>query len=111
YKVRIVSRPNEISGVWRVPDVNPDARNYYLIVEAVAPSGNVIAVRVHNEEDGRSVEKSKWGLRVSEDTFEAVAADKRDDGIIQGDVVGTKQIGALDPEYVIPTTGATITDW
>jgi hypothetical protein len=111
YEVRIVSRPNEISGVWRVPDINPDARNFYLIVEAVTSAGNVLPVRVKNEEDGRIQEKSKWGLRVSEDIFEAVVADKKDDGIIQDDIIGTKPIGQLDPEYRIPTSGATITDW
>ncbi|MGI9233235.1 MAG: DUF6384 family protein [Woeseiaceae bacterium] len=111
YEVRIVSRPNEISGVWRVPDVNPDARNFYLIVEAMTSTGNVIPVRVKNEEDGRIEEKSKWGLRVSEETFEAVVADKGDDGIIQDDIVGAKTTGKLDPEYRVPTTGATITNW
>lgn len=111
YDIRIVSRPNELSGVWRVPDVNPDARNYYLIVEAVMADGRVAAVRVKNQEDGRVEKSSTWGLRVSEETFEAVAADKRDDGIIQGDVVGVKRVGQLDPEYRIPTSGATITDW
>lgn len=111
YDVRIVSRPNEISGVWRVPDVNPDARNFYLIVEAVTPTGAIIPVTVKNEEDGRMQEKSTWGLRVSEEVFEAVVADKRDDGIIQDDIVGTKPVGELDPEYRVPTTGATITNW
>ncbi len=111
YDIRIVSRPNEVSGVWRVPDLNPDARNYYLIVEAISSAGNVVPVNIRNEEDGRTRQRSKWGLRVSEETFEAVAADKRDDGIIQGDIVGGKQVGKLDPEYRIPTTGATIADW
>ena len=111
YEIRIVSRPNEVSGVWRVPDINTDARNYYLIVEAVTPAGSVVPVSVQNEEDGRVRLASKWGLRVSEDTFESVAADKRDDGIIQGDVVGMKQVGKVNPEYRIPTSGAAITDW
>lgn len=111
YEIRIVSRPNEISGVWRVPDVNPDARNFYLIVEAVTPAGNIIPVSVKNEEDGRVQGTSMWGLRVSESVYEAVVADKRDDGIIQDDIVGTKQVGELDPEYRVPTTGATITSW
>jgi len=111
YEIRIVSRPNEISGVWRVPDVNPDARNFYLIVEAVTAAGNIIPLSIQNEEDGRFQEKSMWGLRVSEKVFEAVVADKRDDGIIQDDIVGTKQVGQLDPEYRVPTSGATITSW
>ncbi|MDH3747525.1 MAG: DUF6384 family protein [Gammaproteobacteria bacterium] len=111
YQVRIVSRPNELSGVWRVPAVNPNARNYYLIVEAFTSDGERQRVRVRNEEDGRYHTVASWGLRVDEETFEAVAADKRDDGIIQDDIVGSKPMGMLDPKYRIPTSGATITDW
>lgn len=111
YEIRIVSRPNELSGVWRVPDVNLDARNYYLIVEAVDGSGDVLRRRVRNEEDGRFYEVRKWGVRVDEATFEAVAADKRDDGIIEDYVLGAKAAGKLEPDYRVPTTGATITDW
>ena len=111
YEVRIVSRPNELSGVWRVPDLNPDARNYYLIVEAVDAGGNVLRRRVRNEEDGRIYAVRKWGVRVDEATFEAVAADKRDDGIIEDYVLGSKAAGKLEPDYRVPTTGATITEW
>ncbi len=111
YEIRIVSRPGEYSGIWRVPDVNPDARNYYLIVEAVDPDGRVLRRRVRNEEDGRLHEVRKWGVRVDEEVFEAVAADKRDDGIIEDYVLGTKAVGQLEPEFRVPTTGATITDW
>jgi hypothetical protein len=111
YEIRIVSRPNESSGVWRVPDVNPDARNYYLIVEAVDASGRVLRRRVRNEEDGRLYDVRTWGIRVDEATFEAVAADKRDDGIIEDYVLGSKAAGKLEPAYRVPTTGATITEW
>ncbi len=111
YEIRIVSRPNELSGVWRVPDVNPDARNYYLIVEAVDDRGNIVTRQVRNEEEGRLQQVTKWGLRVDEETFESVAADKRDDGIIQDYVVGRKETGRIEPEYRIPTLGGTITEW
>ena len=111
YEIRIVSRPNELSGVWRVPDLNPDARNYYLIVEAVDAAGNVLERRVRNEEDGRYHRVRKWGLRVDEATFEAVAADKRDDGIINDYVLGRKSAGQLEPEYRVPTSGAALTEW
>ena len=111
YEIRIVSRPGEYSGVWRVPDVNPDARNYYLIVEAVDSSGRVLERRVQNEEDGRFYTVDKWGVRVDESTFEAVAADKRDDGIISDYVLGSKPAGRLEPEYRVPNVGATITQW
>lgn len=111
YEVRIISRPNTASGVWRVPEVNSNARNYYLIVEAVTPSGQTVAVPIRSEEDGDTRTVFTWGVRVSESTFEAVAADKRDDGIIQGDVIGMKAAGRIEPDYLIDTSGATITEW
>lgn len=111
YEIRIISRPNELSGVWRVPAVNSAARNYYLIVEAVRPSGQVVAVPIRSEEDGNTRTVSTWAVRVSKATFDAVAADKRDDGIIQGDVIGAKAAGRIAPDYLIDTTGATITEW
>jgi hypothetical protein len=111
YEVRVVSRPGERSGVWRVPDENEAAQNYYLIVEAVAPDGAALELPVRNEEDGRTKRVAKWGLRVDEETFQRVAADKRDDGIIQQAVVGRKRRGELDAQYLVATTGATITDW
>jgi hypothetical protein len=111
YEVRVVSRPGELSGVWRVPDENEAAQNYYLIVEAVAPDGAALELPVRNEEDGRIKRVAKWGLRVDEETFQRVAADKRDDGIIQQAVVGRKRRGELDAQYLVATTGATITDW
>lgn len=111
YELRVVSRPGELSGVWRVPDDNPAAQNYYLIVEAVAPDGSRLTLPVRSEEDGRVSEVSQWGLRVDEETFARVAEDKGDDGIIQNDVVGVKQRGTLEPEYRYETTGAAITSW
>jgi hypothetical protein len=111
YELRIVSRAGERSGVWRVPDDNRNARNYYLIVEALTPSGQALTLPIRNEEDDRTYRVDKWGLRVDESTYEAIARDKQDDGIIQRSVVGAKRRGALDPEYAVPTTGATITKW
>lgn len=111
YELRIVSRPGELSGVWRIPEVNPQAQNYYLIVEPVAPDGSIPTLPVRNEEDGRIERVSRWGLRVDEETFQRVAEDKRDDGIIQDPVVGVKQRGTLEPRYRVPTTGAAITEW
>jgi hypothetical protein len=111
YTLRIVNRGGELSGVWRIPDVNEAASNYYLIVEALGPSGNPVRVAVENEETGQVDQVSTWGIRVDKEIFDAVAADKRDDGIIQNDVFGGKARGALEPDYAFPTTGAAITRW
>jgi hypothetical protein len=111
YELRIVSRAGELSGVWRVPDVNEEANNYYLIVEAITPQGERLTLPILNEEDGRTYRVDRWGIRVDEATFQSVAADKQDDGIIQQAVVGTKSPGLLEPIYRLPTSGAAITRW
>jgi len=111
YELRILSRPNENSAVWRVPAINQNARNYYLIVEAIDKSNERLRLAIKSEEDGKVRRVSRWGLRVDEATFQAVAADKGDDGIIQGNIVGRKVRGKLVPDYTVPTTGDSITDW
>lgn len=111
YTVRIVNRPGENTGVWRIPDVNTGARNYYIIVEAVDPSGAPLSVPIENEETKKIERVKQWGLRVDERTFRAVAEDKRDDGIIEQDRFGYKAPGDLVPHYEMRTTGGAITDW
>jgi len=111
YELRVVSRPGELSGVWRVPEANPGARNYYLIVEAVDEGGNALAMPVRSEEDGKVYTVRKWGVRVDQATFDRIAADKRDDGIVQDYVIAVKTRGQLQPEYRVATSGAAITEW
>jgi hypothetical protein len=111
YDVRIVSRPGEQSGFERVPDDNPSAVNYYLVVEAIGQNGRPLPLPIRNEENQRTERVQTWALRVDEPTYDRVRADKRDDGIIQQDVVGRKRRGELVPQYVVGTTGAAITKW
>jgi len=111
YTVQIVNRPGESSGVWRIPDVNEAARNYYVVVEAVSPAGERLSLVIESEENGESRQVSSWGLRVDEATFNAVKRDKQDDGIIENDRFGFKARGYLKPQYEMPTTGGAITQW
>jgi hypothetical protein len=111
YTIRIVNRPGERTGVWRIPDLNTRARNLYIIVEAVDPSGRVLTVPIVNEETRATESVKQWGLRVDESTFRAIAEDKQDDGIIERDRFGHKARGELVPHYEMPTTGGAITRW
>jgi hypothetical protein len=112
YQVRVVYGPGEdYTGVFRVPDDVPGARNYYLIVEAVDPSGGLVEVPVTSEEDRRSDRVSRWGQRVSEAVFNGVAADKGDDQIVQNAVIGQKPSGYLSPQYTVETPGGAILEW
>lgn len=111
YQLRIVSREGVRSGIWRIPKNNPNARNYYIIVEAVTSDGKRLAVPITSEEDGKTHSVRLWGLRVKASVFEQIKRDKMDDGIINNNVFGIKNRGWLQPQYLIPTTGAAITQW
>lgn len=111
YRLRIVNRPGERSGVFRIPDVNSTASNYYIVVEGLDGAGNPVKVPIKNEETGKTEVVTKWGLRVDEKVYNAVGRDKKDDGIIEKDRFGTKRRGRLTPDYEMPTTGGAITHW
>ncbi len=99
------------TGVWTYPDVNEDARNYYLIVEAIGPDGNTLPQNITSEETGVAELVEQWGVRVSEVQFDAVRADKLDDGIIQNNIMGLKEFGYLNVDYTQPVLGGAITKW
>ena len=111
YTLRVVSRPGEPSGVWRIPKANASARNYYLIVEAIAPDGTRLTLPVTSEEDGKTRRVDKWGVRVSPAVFSRVQKDKQQDGIVDDNILGEKKRGYLEPEYTVPSPGGAITQW
>lgn len=111
YSVRIVNRPREPSGVWRVPAQNPGARNFYLIVEAVDAEGRPVQVPVTSEEDGTTARASRWGQRVPEVEFERVRRDKLADGIVDQPVIGRKPAGTLATRWTVETPGGAILAW
>ncbi len=111
YALRIVSRPGEDTGVFRIPDVNEAAKNYYIIVEPVTEKGDVLALPVVNEEDGKTYTVPIWGVRVPEATYEAIRADKSDDGIVQDNILGEKPRGTLKVTWLMPVASGAITEW
>jgi hypothetical protein len=111
YTLRIVQGGNRQSGVWRIPDLNPDARNYYLIVEAIGPDGKPMSLPITNEETKKTAVVNAWGVRVPERIFNQVRADKSDNGIVDDDIVGEKKRGETSPQWRVPVIGGAITEW
>jgi hypothetical protein len=111
FEIRIVNRQGEITGLWRVPRVNPSSRNYYLVVEAIDPSGKALPRDVLNEETGQRETVSKWAVRVPKSVFDEVQADKLDDGIIQKAVLATKARGEIEPKWQREVQGGELTRW
>lgn len=111
YILRVVNRQGVQSGFWTFPEVNTDATNYYLTVEAINSDGQTLSLPILNEENGETETVNIWAVRVPESVYNAVAADKLDDGIIQTNEVGRKSDGFLDVEYLMPTLGGMLTRW
>jgi hypothetical protein len=97
YTIRIVT--SNPAGIERTPDENERAKNYYLLVQAIGRDGKPVPMDVMSEETGRTRKVEVWGVRVSEEEYRAVRRDKRDNGIIENNVIGEKRSGFLEPEY------------
>lgn len=111
YTVRIVSRPGEWSTVNRYPENNPNHRNYYLIVEAIDPTGRALEVEVKSEEDQTTKRVTKWAVRVPKSVYDDVVEDKSEDHIVQNDEIGQKTIGYLKPTYTVEVRDGAIFEW
>jgi hypothetical protein len=111
YQLLVVNREGVKSGFWTFPEINTAATNYYIVVEALDADGNALSLPVLNEETGKTETVSMWGVRVSESVYKAIEADKRDDGIIQRNLVGRKDYGFLDVTYAMPVLGGAVTRW
>ena len=111
YQLKIVNREGLKTGFWTFPEINTAATNYYVVVEAVGTDGKTLTLPITNEENGQTESVAIWGVRVPESTYRAVEADKKDDGIVQRNVMGVKQYGFLDVDYVMPVLGGAVTRW
>jgi hypothetical protein len=111
YQLKIVNRQDQKTGFWTFPEVNTAATNYYVVVEAVGDDGKALTLPVTNEENGQTENVAIWGVRVPESTYKAVEADKKDDGIVQRNVLGIKEYGFLDVDYVMPVLNGAVTRW
>lgn len=111
YELRILSRDGEQSGIWRRPPRGSTARNYYVIVEAVAADGGIVSLSVTNEENNETSSVRRFGVRVPEAVYEKVKADKLDNGLIDDKVFGVKKRGARAVDYRFEVAGGAITRW
>jgi len=111
FEVHIISREGIPTGVSRIPDANPDTENYYIVVEAIDPDGNIVKREVVSEENGETELVDKWGQRVSETIYNAVRRDKMEDGIVQKGVLGQKRRGILDIRWRSGVQDGVITKW
>ncbi|WP_422377075.1 DUF6384 family protein [Roseibium sp.] len=111
FEVRIISREGIPTGVERIPEANPETQNYYIVVEAVDPDGNVLERDIVSEENSAAKRVDKWGQRVSQTIYDAVRRDKMEDGIVQKGVLGQKRRGDLEINWRSGVQDGAITSW
>lgn len=111
YALQIVNRTGVDTGVWTSPKGFNEATGHYIVVEAISRDGNKLTLPIRNEESQSVENVDIWAVRVTEQIYERVRADKVDDGIIQADIVALKEFGYLEPQEILPTLGGTITQW
>ncbi len=115
YKLIVVNRQGVKSGIDRyfTDKDGKRASGYYLIIEAIDSKGAVVKVTVTNEENQKQQTVAIWGERVPKQVYDQVADDKRNDGIIQKNVLGVKERGFLDYKLTLPGTQkeGQITSW
>jgi len=111
YTLRIVSEPGKLTGLWLSPPGWFKERRYYLIVEPVTPDGQKLTLPIRDEVTGETKNVSQFGVRVPRKIYEAVAEDKRPDGIVDNNLFGVKLRGRLQVDYRMPFEGGTINTW
>lgn len=105
YSLRIAST------AFVVPPTALHERLHYLIVEAVAPDGGILPMRIVDGADGPVEEVTRWGVQVSREVYLAVEQDFRADGRIDDAELGIKPEGEPDVRFGKPVLGGTITRW
>ena len=94
----VVDRAGVNSGVERNYSAS-GGKSWYLITEAVDPSGNVVPVTVTSAESGTKKQATQFGVRVNKDVYESVKADKMEDGHVDNRMLGKKPANSLTPQF------------
>lgn len=111
YTLEVVSSPGVNPAFWTFPAHNSEATNYYIVVTAVGRDGQPQRLPIRDAGSGETSLVSKWGLRVPESVYSQVMTIQRLNGTVDHYVVGIKQFGFLNINYLIPVFGATVTKW
>jgi hypothetical protein len=108
YTVHLVATGKR--GFWTFPASNSEATNYYVVVDAIDSDGKPLNVPIASDDSG-TAKVTRWALRVPQYIYEAVMAGRPDQGLGPNALIGVKQDGFLDVDYVIPVLSGTLTQW
>lgn len=100
YEVRILSTPNEHSGVDRYSTDSEGRRIwvYYVIVEARDASGQVLTRTILDAVTRRVERVTRWAEKVPQEVFDRIKADKKADGLLDETLFAVKERGYQNEE-------------
>jgi hypothetical protein len=110
YKLRIAGRPQDPTGFFR-EHARFQGRAYFIVVDALDPQDKPVQLPVRNDETNKTDTVSRFAVRVPQETFDAVRADKQSHGIVQNARLGEKRRGYLEPEFRMKVLEGRITRW
>ena len=110
YVLRIAGRPQDPTGFFR-EHARYQGRAYFIVVDALDPQGKAVQLPVRNDETNKTETVSRFAVRVPQETFDAVRADKQRHGIVQNARLGEKRRGYLEPDFRMAVLEGRITRW
>jgi hypothetical protein len=110
YVLRIAGRPQDQTGFFR-EHPRFQGRAYFVVIDALDPSGRPVSLPIRNDETNQTETVSRFAVRVSNETFEAVRNDKARNGIVQNARLAEKRRGFIDPDFRMPVLEGRITRW
>jgi hypothetical protein len=110
YVLRIAGRPQDETGFFRT-HARFQGRAYFIVVDAVDPDGKPVQLPIRNDETNRIENVARFAVRVPQETFDAVRADKQRNGIVQNAKMAEKRRGYLEPEFHMTALEGRLTRW
>lgn len=111
YTIQIVDRPGIQTGFARQNDQS-GTKTWYLVVEAISPSGTAYPLEIKDGLVGKTKATSIWAIHVPIGTFEAIRDEKKKNGVIKNRIAGIKPAGTLEVVWKINAfDGETLNTW
>jgi hypothetical protein len=110
YVLRIAGRPQDQTGFFR-EHARYQGRAYFLVVDAIDPQSKPVQLPIHSYETNKTETVSRFAVRVPQETFDAVRADKQRNGLVQNARMAEKRRGFLEPEFRMQVLEGRITRW
>jgi len=91
YRIEVMNKKGMLTALWRQSNDNPsrnkddeDPRGkvFYLVAQAISPSGEAVPVKLKNIETGNYDTVKIWGERIPHEIYLRLKKDKMDNGLL-----------------------------